>query len=821
MRSDCIQAVSVALGRALKVGEAQKIEQRIREQKILLANKDRQKYLQMTEGQRLREAAKMAAEALKAEAAKKQQRIALTVLANQRLTQYLENQPGLMIDSVDRILAPKFDGLDNIQSAESKFKAIYNEYTRELSRHIEKFGPKLLGIMQNDEAMIPVFRELRGQDSGIPEAKAFAKALTDTFEAMRTRFNAAGGAIGKLDDWAHPQTHSNYRVWKAGADGWVNFILPLLDRGRYTKENGMRMSDAELTEFLEHAYRSIVYDGEYGKTPGQSAGSGMRANRGREHRQLHFKDADSYLRYHAKFAEKSLMATIVSHINQMSRDIALTETLGPNPDLMLKVLEQKAFDEAGKAGLADDKIKGAVRGVDRLYDEVAGHPAPVGSELGARIASGIRSWLNIRLGSAVLTSFADEATAVVTARALNMSGSQYLINELKALGSEDARRQARSLGLGLETMLYAINRFGHEDFVDHVPVKVANAVIRASGLSFLTEARRQGFGALMMNKIGELVARHGALGDLHPGDNSLLLSKGITDTDWAIWRQAELEDWQGQQLLTARSILDVHGFTPKEVQAAADKLMGIVLEETGVAIIEPGARERAATSRRLERGTVLGELGRSALQFKSFPIAMMMRHYRRLLGDTGKMSKAGYAAAIIAGTTVMGALAVQLNEIASGRDPLEMFKDGKPNTAFWVRSALKGGALGFYGDFLQSQTTQHGTSIIAGMLGPSVGFVEEMLNLTQGNLIQALNGEDTNAGAETLRAIKNQTPGTSIWYLKAAFDHLVFQNLQEMASPGYLRRMEQRAQREFKQKYYWRPGELTPDRAPNLERTVQ
>ncbi|EIC30590.1 MULTISPECIES: hypothetical protein [Methylomicrobium] len=49
MRQDCINAVSRALGRALKTGEAQRIEQRIREQKILLANRNRAKYLQMSE----------------------------------------------------------------------------------------------------------------------------------------------------------------------------------------------------------------------------------------------------------------------------------------------------------------------------------------------------------------------------------------------------------------------------------------------------------------------------------------------------------------------------------------------------------------------------------------------------------------------------------------------------------------------------------------------------------------------------------------------------------------------------------------------------
>jgi len=149
--------------------------------------------------------------------------------------------------------------------------------------------------------------------------------------------------------------------------------------------------------------------------------------------------------------------------------------------------------------------------------------------------------------------------------------------------------------------------------------------------------------------------------------------------------------------------------------------------------------------------------------FKSFPIAMAMRHWRRLSNDTGKLSQAQYAASLIAGTTLMGALAVQLNEIANGRDPLDVH-----SKSFWARAFLKGGSAGFYGDFLQAQSTQHGTSFIGGLLGPSVGFVEESLNLSQGNLIQLMQGEDTHFGAEALKALKGITPGTSIWYLKGA-----------------------------------------------------
>ncbi len=812
MRNDCINAVSQALGRPLKAGEAQKIEQRIREHKILLANQDRQAYLGMTEAQRLQAAAKGAAEQIKADATKKQQRIGLTILANQRLSDYFERQPGAMIENIDRILAPRFDGKDHVQGVDTKYRVVYNEYTRSLSDAIESFGPKLLGVIQNDTAMVPVFRELRGTDTGNTEAKAFAKRLSETFEAMRTRFNNAGGMIGKLDDWAHPQTHSSYLVFKAGKPAWVNFILPLLDRSRYTREDGMRLNDVEMGEFLGHAYDSIVYDGVMKKTPGQGGGAAARANRGREHRQLHFAGADAYLSYHARFAEKSLMATIVGHINQMSRDIALVETLGSNPDLMFRAFLDKAEQDAAQAGTAPAQIRKQRGFAERLYDEVAGNGMQPGNETLARWASAVRSYLNIRLGSAVITSFADDATAIVTARALNMSGTDYLLNQFKALSSDEARRQARALGFGLDTALFAIDRFGQENLANGFAAKVSGAVIRASGLSFMTEARRQGFAAMMMHQLGDMVQRYDSLDKLDSGDHSLLLAKGITDADWQIWRQAKPEDWQGTSVLTARAILNVVA-DPKAVQTAADKFQGAILEETGNAIIEPSARERAMTSGRLQPGTVLGELGRSVLQFKSFPITMMTRHWRRMLNDPGKISKAEYTAAMILGTTLMGAVGVQLNELLNGRDPLDM-----QQPSFWGRAALKGGSLGFYGDFIQSQSSQHGTSVLAGMLGPSLGLAEELLNLSQGNIIQALQGEDTHAGAEALRMIKGLTPGSSLWYAKGALDHLIFQQAQEMVSPGYLRRMEQRAQREFKQRYWWKPGTDSPERAPEFSK---
>lgn len=138
----------------------------------------------------------------------------------------------------------------------------------------------------------------------------------------------------------------------------------------------------------------------------------------------------------------------------------------------------------------------------------------------------------------------------------------------------------------------------------------------------------------------------------------------------------------------------------------------------------------------------------------------------------------------------------------------------------WMQAMLKGGSLGIYGDFLFSEATQHGQSPVASVMGPVIGLGESMFNLTQGNVVQALQGKDTHAGAELVKFVKGNLPGANLWYAKAALDHMIFHRMQEYFSPGYLSTMRSRAYREFGQQFWWEPGEVTPDRAPNVAAAV-
>jgi hypothetical protein len=163
----------------------------------------------------------------------------------------------------------------------------------------------------------------------------------------------------------------------------------------------------------------------------------------------------------------------------------------------------------------------------------------------------------------------------------------------------------------------------------------------------------------------------------------------------------------------------------------------------------------------------------------------------------------------------MGAIALEINDILSGRDPRTLNPTEKYGARNLVAATLKGGSLGLFGDFLFAEATQYGRTFAGAVGGPVLGFVEDTYHLTIASARNQLNGEDVNFGQEFARFMRGYTPGANNWYTKAATDRLVFHQLQEYFNPGYLRRSEQRAKRTYGTEYWMPPGE-GPERAPDL-----
>jgi hypothetical protein len=844
MRPECIKAVTQAIGRHLNQTEVQGIENRIRMTMRQLAQKD-PAWQSKTAADRLTEAATAAAKQLVDEQALKKRRVALTILAHDRVANYVARFPTAPLEGLDRMMAFTSDGRSGIQSVESAGRAIRDESVSRMLDVIDLTKGKFMGLLQDAGGNLALVRELHGTDSGVPEAKVAAKQFKDVAERLRQRFNRAGGDVGFLDDWSMPRDHSQIRVAK-DKDAWVNDHVQWANRAKYIKEDGAAMNDVELREFLGNAWLTLATGGTSKLEPGRVGGDGMRANRGSESRQIHYKDAEAFIAAQERYGEKNLLELLLGHLHKASSDIALVEAFGPNPDHQLRYWldnQQKAADIM--APRKSPKNQRQRRKIERLYEEIAGTGEPPAN---ASIANGFDTYraLNVgaRLGSAVVTSLTDQGTLGITAHMNNMPVMQVFSNELRMLNPADAtdRRLAMRAGLGLNQLIGSLNRWGADGLGSTAEISgrvakfsqtAASKVMQASGLNALTAGTQRAFGATMLDTLGEMSRKHRSMSMMEDADRTRLKGQGVTETDWQVWRLAEPEDWRGagDTVLTPASIYRIKdsslqglakslGMTPTRLRdQAATKLLGTVLDETNMAIIEPGAREKVFMHGGFERGTFKGEIARSFWQFKSFSVAMIMRHFRRAMAQETGWGKAGYLAATAATTTVLGGMVIQLGEVIAGRDPKDMTDDktlGVPGLRFGLASFLKGGALGLYGDFLFSDQTQGGNSALASLGGPIAGDIESLFKLKG----SAADGNVDQTGGNLVRFAKGHIPGANLWYTKAAMDHLVFHQLQEFFSPGYLSRMTRRAQKDFGQSYWWEPGEAAPSRGPDLGAAV-
>ncbi|HBR7639196.1 TPA: hypothetical protein L9393_001976 [Klebsiella pneumoniae] len=824
MRQECINAVQQAASRRLTQQEIQNIEDRIYRNMRQLARNDPASWRAMTDAERLRRAGQLAANELTNEAALKRRRVALTIAARQRLDAFIKTYQGKdgKLEALNRTIAFHADGKSNFLSVESRGKATRDYALSQIQEAFEAVDPRFFHLFEDEASVRDLVYEMRGQDTGNVRAKKGAKAWAGVTELLRQRFNDAGGDIGYLENWGIPQHHSMEKVGRVPQDKWVSDVIGKLDRKYYIKDDGQLMSDAELKTFLGEAYNTIATGGLNKLSDTGMRTSGARSNRGNASRQIHFKDADSYLEYQREYGDRSLWEVMVGHLEGISKDIALVETYGPNPDHVFRsILDEVTAEQATANPERTGRIKRLANSTENLYNFIAGKTQPIANPHIARWSDNIRNWMVAsRLGSALLASFSDLGTMYMSAKVANIPMNRLFMNQLEAMNPANRTElaRARRAGLAMESLLGSVNRWAMDNMGPSVSRWAATAVMRASGLTAWTDAHKRAYGVTMMGSLGEVVSRAPDLRSLDDSDFRILKSKGITEQDFSVWKLAQQEDWGNGNttMLTPESIMRIpdaavmHLGLPERVRfEAMRRLLAAVSEEVDMAVITPGAREQLLTGGGLQRGTWKGELTRSVFLFKSFPISVVLRHWTRAMGMPSAGGRAAYIAPFLASTTMLGALSQQLNDLASGRNPREM--TGKDAGKFWLGALLKGGGLGLYGDFLLSDHTRYGGGALASMLGPVAGLVDDVVKLAQGIPLNAVEGKPEQTGGDLVKLGKGLIPGANLWYAKAALDHMIFNQLQEYFSPGYLRKMEQRSKKEFNQTYWWRPQDVTPE----------
>ena len=829
----CIARLTQAAGRALSDDEVRRIFERIHQAALDLkagrATSAKPSGMGQPVDNVVAAAAKEAAQQLIAEAAlaQKQAHLQLTRLSARIGDVDSMTTAGVAhLDAVEKTIARDYSGRVNVESLEQRVTGHRAYFGRRLLSTWEALGSDWLGFFQSRDKLTTLVRELRGEATGDAMAAKGAKAFHDVAEEARTTFNAAGGDVGKLDDWGMPQHHSQERVAAAGRQAWVDSTLPLLDRSRYVDDAGVLWPEARVREFLGKAWDTIATNGHANSEPG-ARGAGKRANRHAESRQIHFKDADSVIAYWDTFGEKTAAEILLGHVEVMARDIAFVEHFGPNPDTTYQTLRDLALQKATIAEpTKTPSLEGRAVKLDMLFDYAAGRTTPTANQTMSGIADGI-AHLNVagKLGGAALASFfGDKPMMEAVAHLNNLPLMQRWRTELALLNPTNVadRRLIQQQGLMIDNVRSGLQRFyeglGKTGFTG----RLANGVMRVTGMQAINDVRKASFGLSLMSAIGNEIKRGVDFGQLHDSDIRTLKNYGITEADWNIWKQATLQDMGhgNDAVLTPEAIARIPGLDVAAKREAIVKLLGAVNTESEFAIVTPGWKERAQFYGDLQRGTVKGEIARSVLQFKSFPWAMFQRAMDAVANSEGPVGKSAMTAYLLVATTLAGAMLMQTREMLAGKDPREMA--GDKALKFWPAAFLQGGALGIYGDFLYSvNETRYGSGPIEALAGPTLGPILELVvvqPLTAAK--KSIEGKETHLGAQTLQDVKGFVPGGNIWYAKAALDHLVWQQIMEQLSPGYLAAIRSKTQKEYGQDWWWAPGEAAPDRLPDLSRAV-
>ena len=668
--------------------------------------------------------------------------------------------------------------------------AYTKQYMAKFADGLSTFRTRMLGLSQDEESLNMFIKAVYGETVGDPKIQKIAKDWAELAEDLRVDFNSKGGSISKNENWLFPQNHDMRLIKNAGPEEWKAFISNKLDRPKMLDDNGKPLTDAQIDEGLDYVYQTIATGGmnkAKGLTVPRGLGSKL-SRKGSEQRFLFFKDADSWIAYQNKFGKGDVLTTLSDHIQGRATDIAMVQTLGTNPRVMYDALKFQAKKIQVDRGKPIDEASLSM--LDAVYKTVSGE---INGGQMVNLADGMQFVRNLqvasKLGGATLSSFTDIATASLTAHYNNIPMTKVFKRHMSLLtSSEEDKILLARMGLALDSWYgraHSANRFS-DTYGTGASAKTAEAVLRLSGLEAWTESGRKAFGIEFAGMLSDNFGK--TVDELHPSVQRAFKTYGINKQDWDSFRNTKPLEMMGT----------------KVADLMADKSMkfhAMILQETDFAVPTPGARERAIATGGLERGTVWGQISRSAMMIKSFPITMATTHLYRGATQATMGGRVQYLGALLGSTTLLGAFALQVKDVAAGRETRDM------DASFWVSAFVQGGGASLAADFVVSDVNKYGKGFVESLAGPMGSLVNDTFNLTIGNVRQAIAGDETNVLGEATKFIEDITPG--VWQTQLLMDSM-FDNIRMMADPNFeksLSSVRQKRMKEYGQGYWWEPGQ--------------
>jgi hypothetical protein len=404
-----------------------------------------------------------------------------------------------------------------------------------------------------------------------------------------------------------------------------------------------------------------------------------------------------------------------------------------------------------------------------------------------------------------------------------LSGLGEAIASLASTQSGESKaRLLSALSVMHDGMISAgTKRFDASDTAPGVMSSITSLFFKINGLRWWTDQLRTGFALARSHSLA--MQSHMGWGGLEPDMQRVFGLYGIDADKWDIIRMSP-DNVDGKSYLTPEGVeaLPAQHFEKylkdRDIPVTDVNIRNLRQEISGqfrtyfydrsiTAIIEPDAKTRGYLYGSTRPGTFEGELLRHLMLFKSFTTSVIQKPLAREIYGRGAMSikeamKNGNGemlglANLIVWNTAFGYLAMTTKDMLKGKTPRD---PEDPKT--YLAAMTQGGGFGIMGDFLFGDLkNRYGGGMWSALLGPTAGTAQSIVDIFQ----RARDG-DPIAG-QVLRTLTNNTPFINLFYTKAASDYLVLYQMSEHLSPGYVRRMEERAKKEMGQSFIYPPSQ--------------
>lgn len=720
-----------------------------------------------------------------------------------------------------------------VENIDYKHRALLRRFNGMLGEFLKEHSRDIAGRVKNPAGLRDIVRELHGEASGNASARALAQSVRNALEDMRIMFNDAGGLIGKLDNWGLPHIHNRQAVTRAGFNKWFENIHERIDWTRmddyltgkpFQREGGPPPPLEVQQRIMKEIYDNIAFgkgsrEVVYGRPKGQAM-----YKKHSEERILHFKTADDWMEYNRLFGSGDPFKSLMNHTHRMARDIVMMREFGPNPGLGAEYYQQlwlnKTRDTAQFTNATGDTNRGL-----RMFKVLSGSPM-ADSAMQDWIATFMSSTRHVMtsafLDRAVIASMSDMNTMRLAAQSMGMNPGNLIGKQIGALQSL-SREELLRAGWVADTMSdagTALARFQQEVAPADVAERLSSASMRAQGLSQWTDRARatfyQEFSGLLASQAGRTI------NDVDEPLRSLLRKHGVSEDDWRAFTDPEtfFRADNGATFAMPLYWREATSLDRKRADEIFFKIQGIAEEQMEIAVptqsilarsfVDPAAYD-------MPPGSIGYEVIKSGLMFKSFAMTFTLNQYRQLMAQPTIPGRIGYAFNLAAGATVMGALALQINDVLLGRDPQNMSPMDHP--MFWARAAMKGGAFGIIGDIVSTGQASWGGGFASYVAGPAPQAVGDVWNLTFKNAYEFATGADTHFAEDVARFGKRYTPMGQTPVIGPALDRLFWDQLQLWLDPdsaNALAKATKKTDNLYGRGTWWQPGDPLPSRGPDL-----